>query len=264
MKQEILSYLPGDIPWQVHWFDAIESTNDTAKAMAQQGAPHGTVLAAGAQTKGRGRMGRSFSSPADQGVYLSVILRPNAPVQNLLHLTCAAAVAMCDAVETTCGHRPGIKWINDLILQNKKLGGILTELSVDPKTGTVRHAIIGVGINCSQQQEDFPPDIQNTAVSLETAIGKPVSRACLAAAMIRAFMKMDANLLTNQLSVMSAYRKNCITLGRDILLLRGDDTCHATALDIGNDGALLVRFPDDTIQRIQSGEARVRGISGYI
>jgi len=264
MKQEILSYLPGDFLWQVHWFNTIESTNDTAKTMAQQGAPHGTVLVAGAQTKGRGRMGRSFSSPADKGVYLSVILRPNVPAQELLHLTCAAAVAMCDAVEETSGHRPGIKWINDLILHNKKLGGILTELSVDSKTGLVRYAVVGVGINCLQQQEDFPPDIQDTAISLKMATGKPVSRPHLAAAMIRAFMKMDAGLLAEQQSVMDSYRNNCITLGREVILMRGDDTVHATALDVENSGALLVQYSDGTTARVQSGEARVRGIFGYI
>lgn len=264
MKQEILSYLPGDFPWQVHWFSTIDSTNTRAKVMAQQGAPHGTVLVAGMQTSGRGRMGRSFSSPANHGVYLSVILRPEVPAKKLLHLTCAAAVAMCDAVEAVSGQRPGIKWINDLILQDKKLGGILTELSVDPKTGLVRYAVIGVGINCSQQQEDFPVDIHNTAISLKMATGETVFHARLAAAMIQAFREMDAKLLTQQPSVMDAYRKNCITLGREIVLWQGHESLHATALDVENDGALLVRYPDGTMARVQSGEARVRGVSGYI
>ncbi len=264
MKQEILTYLPGDFPWQVHWFDTIDSTNTRAKAMAQQGAPHGTVLVAGMQTNGRGRMGRSFASPADQGVYLSVILRPEVPAQELLHLTCAAAVAMCDAVKNACGLQPGIKWINDLIVQDKKLGGILTELSVDPKTGLVRYAVIGVGINCLQQRHDFPADILDTAISLEMATDKPVSRARLAAAMIQAFQEMDASLLTDQQSIMDSYRNNCITLGKDIILFRGDESQHATALDIENDGALLVQYPDGTLNRVQSGEARVRGICGYL
>ncbi len=264
MKQEILSYLPGDFPWQVHWFETIDSTNTRAKDMAQQGAPHGTVLVAGMQTNGRGRMGRSFSSPAGQGVYLSVILRPDVPAEKLLHLTCAAAVAMCDAVEAASGQRPGVKWINDLILQDKKLGGILTELSADSKTGLVHYAVIGVGINCLQQQEDFPEDIRNTATSLKMATKKTVSRARLAAAMMQAFWEMDTNLLTQQPSIMDAYRKNCITLGREIILMRGNESCQATALDVENDGALSVQYPDGTTQRVQSGEARVRGISGYI
>lgn len=264
MNKKILSYLPGDFPWQVHWFDTIDSTNDRAKAMAQNGAPHGTVLVAGAQTSGRGRMGRSFSSPADKGVYLSVILRPDVPAEQLMHLTCAAGVAVCDAVENVAGYRPGIKWINDLIAGDKKLGGILTELSVDPRSGLVRYAIIGVGINCSQRREDFPAEIRDTAVSLETVTGEPVSRSLLAASMIRAFQQMDSQFLTKQRAIMDAYRKDCITLGREVLLLRGDRQDHATALDIENDGALLVRLSDGTIESVHSGEARVRGISGYL
>lgn len=264
MKQNILSYLPGDFPWQVHWFDTVDSTNTCAKAMAQNGAPHGTVLVAGAQTKGRGRMGRSFSSPADKGIYLSVILRPQVPAQGLMHLTCAVAVAVCDAVEAVCGYRPGIKWINDLIAQGKKLGGILTELSVDPDSGLVRYGIIGIGINCCQTQEDFPADIRDIAISLQTAINKPVCRYQLAAAMIRSLNQMDAQLLTKQASIMDAYRKDCITLGREVMLLRDETQCHATAVDIESDGALLVKLPDGTQERICSGEARVRGISGYI
>lgn len=264
MKQKILSYLPGDFPWQVHWFDTIDSTNTYAKTMAQNGAPHGTVLVAGAQTKGRGRMGRSFSSPADKGIYLSVILRPDVPAQKLMHLTCAVAVAVCDAVEAVCGYRPGIKWINDLIAHNKKLGGILTELSVDPGSGLTRYAVVGIGINCCQIQEDFPEDIRDTAISLQTVTGKPVCRYQLVAAMIRSLKEMDSQLLAEQTAIMDAYRKDCITLGREVMLLRDETQCHAIAVDIESDGALLVKPPDGTQKRICSGEARVRGISGYI
>lgn len=264
MKQNILSYLPGDFPWQVHWFNTVDSTNNLAKTMAQNGAPHGTVLVAGAQTKGRGRMGRSFSSPADKGIYLSVILRPEVPAQKLMHLTCAAAVAICNAVDNISGYRPGIKWINDLIAQNKKLGGILTELSVDPSSGLTRYAIVGIGINCSQSKEDFPADIQDTAISLQTATGKSVCRYRLAASLIQSLKEMDAQLLTKQAVIMSAYRKDCITLGREVMLMHNETQSQATALDIENDGALLVKFPDGTQERIHSGEARVRGISGYI
>ena len=264
MKQTILSYLPGDFPWQVHWFSTIDSTNNQAKLLAKQGAPHGTVLIAGMQTKGRGRMGRSFSSPADHGIYLSVILRPNVPAQKLLHLTCATAVAMSDAVKNVCGHRPQVKWINDLIMKNKKLGGILTELSFDAKTGLVDYAVIGVGINCTQQPDDFPEELRNIAISLQTATGTPVSREQLAAAMILEFQKMDADLFAQRNAIMDRYRKDCITLNREVTIVRDNDQRIATALDIEDDGALKVRYQDGTVSRIQSGEAQVRGIAGYI
>ncbi|MBQ6840459.1 MAG: biotin--[Oscillospiraceae bacterium] len=135
MKQKILQKIPTECPWRdtLYWYDTIDSTNTQAKLLAQQGAPHGTVLIAGEQTGGRGRLGRTFESCAGMGVYLSVILRPNCAAEALMHLTCAAGAAMCEAVENVSGIRPGIKWINDLVVKKKKLGGILTELSVNPK-----------------------------------------------------------------------------------------------------------------------------------
>ena len=146
MKQKILSQITTECPWRdtLYWYDAIDSTNTQAKNMAKQGAPHGTVVIAGSQSAGRGRMGRSFTSPPDAGLYLSVVLRPNCPAEALMHLTCAAAVAGCDAVEAVCGIRPDIKWTNDLVFGSKKLGGILTELSINSATGLVDFAIIGI------------------------------------------------------------------------------------------------------------------------
>ena len=139
MKEHILSYLPKGHPWaeHVHYYPITDSTNIRAKELAIQGAPNGTVCIAGSQSGGKGRMGRSFHSPEGSGLYFSLILRPNCKPQELMHLTCAVAVAACDAVETLCGSRPQVKWINDLVAGNKKLGGILTELSVDPKTGLI-------------------------------------------------------------------------------------------------------------------------------
>ena len=127
MKEQILQKIPTECPWRdtLYWYDTIDSTNNRAKELAREGAPHGTVVTSGCQTAGRGRMGRSFHSPEGLGIYLSVILRPNCPPDQLMHLTSCAAVAMCDAVQKVSGLRPGIKWVNDLILNKKKLGGIL-------------------------------------------------------------------------------------------------------------------------------------------
>ena len=262
MKNTILSHLPGDFPWQVHWFETIDSTNTKAKAMAQQGAPHGTVLVAGHQTGGRGRMGRSFSSPAGVGLYLSVILRPGCAATELMHLTCAAGVAACDAVEQSCAVRPGIKWINDLILQNRKLGGILTEMSVDAKTGQVDFAVIGIGINCLQSPEDFPPELRDIAISLKTA-GYTPNIANLAALLIDSLYKMSLRLCDPE-EILTAYRQGCITLGREIVVLRGEETQYGTALDVDPQGALIVRLQDGTVKAVNSGEVSVRGMYGYI
>lgn len=264
MKEQILSLLPADLSWQVHWFDTVDSTNNLAKQMAQQGAPHGTVLIADRQTNGRGRMGRSFSSLGGKGIYLSVILRPQCTAQELMHLTCAVAEAMCSAVENAAGIRPGIKWINDLIAGGKKLGGILTELSVDPESGLVNHAVIGIGINCSHTQEDFPCEIRDIAISLDTATGKQTPRERLAAEMILSLQKMDLQLLSHRDAIMAAYRKDCITMGREVTLLGMEEQRIGTAIDIDRDGALLVRFSDGTVKTVCSGEVSVRGLLGYV
>lgn len=266
MKQEIISSLCAECPWgdTLHWFDTIDSTNTRAKSMAAEGAPQGTVLVAGHQTAGRGRMGRSFSSPDGMGVYMSVILRPNCSAEKLMHLTCAVAVAMCDAVEAVSGLRPGIKWINDLVVGKKKLGGILTELSVIPGTNRVAYAIIGIGINCLQKPQDFPPELQEMAISLSEAAGKDISPAALAAAMVQALWNMEQHLLTDSRAILAIYEKDCITLGKAILVVRGDDSRHGAALSLTSDGGLLVRYEDGTTEVVQSGEVSIRGMYGYL
>lgn len=264
MKEKILSILPAECPWRdtLHWFKSIDSTNNEAKKMAQNGAPHGTVLIAGHQSQGRGRMGRSFDSAQGMGIYLSVILRPQCTAQELMHLTCAVGSAMCDAVEQAVGFRPGIKWINDLVAGGKKLGGILTELSVDPKNELVQYAVVGIGINCSQTPEDFPPEIRDIAVSAQTHAGHAVEKEWLAAAMICALQKMDRLLFSHDF--MEAYRKDCITLGQPVVVLRAGEKRYGTALDVDAQGGLVVRFDDGSVQTVNSGEVSVRGMYGYI
>ena len=260
MKQDILRHL-SDHPWRddLLWFDTIDSTNTQAKLLAAQGAPQGTVLIADHQTGGRGRLGRQFLSPAGTGIYMSVILRPNCPPAQLMHLTCAAAVAMCDAVEKAAGFRPGIKWTNDLVYQDRKLAGILTELGLSPD-GTVAWAVIGVGINCLQTEADFDPAIRSFAGSV--SMFAPCDRARLAAAMVEAFAAMD---LSQKAAIMSRYRADCITLGREISLVRADDQPrHGRAVDIDEDGALVVEFAPGIRETVNSGEVSIRGLYGYV
>ena len=266
MKQKILSYLPGDHPWQnqIYWFDSIDSTNNRAKEIAAKGAPHGTVLIAGHQTAGRGRLGRTFQSPVGMGVYLSVILRPNCPPEQIMHLTCAAAVAMCDAVAMAVHVRPGIKWTNDLVLGKRKIAGILTELSVNSKTNLVDYAVVGIGINCCQDISDFAPEIQSFAGSLSMVTGKEIDRSRLAAAMIQSLHKMWDSLFLPRSVVMNQYRADCVTVDKDVSLLRGDEVRHGHAIGINDQGALIVRFPDCTTEAVNSGEVSIRGMYGYV
>lgn len=266
MKNEILSLLGAECPWRdtLHWYPSIDSTNNQAKLLARQGAPHGTVLIADRQTGGRGRMGRTFQSPAGMGVYLSVILRPQCPPAELMHLTCAAATAMCRAVADVAGFRPQIKWINDLVWNKKKLGGILTELSVDSKTGLTDYAIVGIGINCRQSEQDFSPELRSMAASLSMAAGKDISPARLAAAMILHLIQMDTVLMTQKAQIMSFYRKNCITLGENVAVHQADRIRFGKAVDLDDNGSLLVEFSDGNMEFVSSGEVSVRGMYGYL
>ena len=263
MKTKIQKYMPTECPWRdtLYWFDRIDSTNIKAKGLAQAGAPEGTLVIAGSQSAGKGRMGRSFSSPEGLGLYFSLILRPNCKPEQLMHLTCAVAVAACDAVETATGIRPGIKWINDLVLDNKKLGGILTELGINPVSGLVDYAIVGIGINCLQTISDFPLELQPIATSLKMA-GKPVSPSFMAAMLATALWKLD--LLGDKVRLMGRYKANCITLGKEILLHRADEIRPGKAIDLDENGCLIVEFPNETLETIDSGEASVRGICGYV
>ncbi len=260
MKSQIIASIPTECPWRdtLYWYPTTDSTNTQMKKLAQAGAPHGTVVIAGHQSQGRGRMGRFFHSPQDRGIYMSVLLRPACPPAQLMHLTCAVGVSMCDAIESVSGFRPQIKWINDLVAKGKKLGGILTELSISPKTSLVDYAIVGIGINCFQKSEDFPAELQNIAISLQSATEKPPSLPRLAGAMVSALWEMDKNLLSQKKALMDRYRKDCETLGKEVVLLRNEQKCYGTALDIDNDGQLLVRFQNGQAQWVNSGEVSCR------
>ena len=266
MKNKILSHLSTECPWRdtLYWYDTIDSTNTEAKRLAKAGAPTGTVLIAGNQTAGRGRLGRSFSSPDGQGVYLSVILRPNCNASHLMHLTCAAAVAGCNAVTNAAGFSPNIKWTNDLVWRKKKLGGILTELSFDNATGLVEYAIIGIGVNCKQKQEDFPPELQDIATSVYQITGHDFSPEVLAASLTEALYEISQKLLTDKKQIMQQYRSLCMTLGQNISIVRADAVQHATALELDDDGGLIVQLSDGTITTVSSGEVSVRGMYGYL
>lgn len=263
MKNEILSQMTTECPWRdtLLWYERLDSTNTRAKELAKEGAVHGTVLVAGYQTGGRGRMGRSFLSPTG-GVYLSVILRPDCSPERLMHLTCATAVAGCKAVERVCGVCPDIKWTNDLVYGKKKLGGILTELGLD-SAGNVDYAVIGIGINC-EKSEDFPPELQETVTSVREISGKTCTAAKLTAELVEALWEMDKTLLNGKQELMDTYRQRCITLGKEIKVIQGDSVMYGTALDLDGDGGLLVRFTDGSEKTVASGEVSVRGMYGYL
>ena len=262
MLSEITKHLKGH-PWveKIQYFDTLDSTNTHAKHLATQGAPEGTVIIAGQQSGGRGRLGRSFSSPAGMGIYLSVILRPDCKPEELMHLTCAAGVAAGNAISSITGICPGIKWTNDLVLDKRKLGGILTELSVDHISGKADWVVVGIGINCCQKREDFPPEIRDMACSLEM---EPQDTAALCAALIAELEQLAGSLLSRKTEIMAAFAQRCVTIGSKISILRGDEVRHGTAVGVDADGGLQVLYPDGTKATVTSGEVSIRGMYGYL
>ena len=264
MQDAILNALSPDYPWadRFHYFNTVDSTNNYLKRQALLGAPHGTIAVADCQTGGKGRLGRSFQSPGGVGIYLSMLLRPDCPQEQLMHLTCAVGTAMCDALEEAAGVRPGIKWTNDLVCEKRKLSGILVELLNDTRGKLC--VIIGIGVNCCQQLTDFPEELRDRAGSLAMVTGRRIDRPKVAAAMMEALANMDRNLLTGKEAMLEQYRRDCVTLGQKISVVRGDEIRHGTALDIGDDGDLIVRFDDGHTEAVSSGEVSIRGMYGYV
>ena len=208
-------------------------------------------------------MGRSFYSPEATGIYLSVILRPDCTPQALMHLTCATAVAICDALENACGVRPRIKWTNDLVYGSKKLGGILTELGFE-HDDTVSYAVVGIGINCSPPVSGFPEEIREIATTLQEAADKPVDAAAVTAAMITALHQMAGNLLAEKETIMEKYRADCLTIGREVVIHKDGCTLLGTAAAIDDGGGLIVTLADGSQMTVNTGEVSVRGLYSYI
>lgn len=261
MEQEIRSLLrpTAVVGRELLYFEEIGSTNTYAKQLAREGAPEGTVVMAGCQTAGRGRMERTFQSPRDKGIYMTVILRPSLPAERLLPVTALTGVALCEAVERICGVRPGLKWPNDPVLGGRKLSGILTEMS----GGAL---VLGIGVNVLQSPGDFSPEVAEMATSLAAELGHPVSRGALAAELLEALDRMYQALLAGDLAAyLAAYRQDCVNLGRQVQLLFPDGR-RETAAAVGIDGefGLIVRTDDGTERTVRSGEVSVRGLYGYL
>ncbi len=262
--EEIGSHL-AEHPWQDRLvvLERVDSTNQFAKQLAASGAPQGTAVLAEGQEKGRGRRGRSFTSPEGMGIYLSVIFRPMDRPERLLHFTASAAQAVAQAVEEITGLSIGVKWVNDLVCGERKLAGILTELSVELESGLADYVVLGVGINCYQRQEDFPPELMELATSIYAQTGHCPDRNALTAAILRHLHRLSETLLTEKAQWMAGYEARCLTLGKQVRVLSAAGDRQALALGLDENGALQVEYTDGTRAWINSGEVSVRGLYGY-
>lgn len=243
----------GEYPAPVYVYDTLESSNRTAKLLALDGAVHGTLVLTAHQTAGRGRLGRSFESPAGKGVYLSVVLRPDLHTASAQTLTIAAAVAVCRAVEKLCGIRLGIKWVNDLYYQGKKVCGILTEGCPDLETGHLDWLVVGIGLNLTTTAEDFPPELAAKAGSLYPGGPAPVSRAALAGAIGRELLALCPGF-----ACLDEYRARCFVPGHWVTVCTGTETYAAQALSIDDIGRLVVQRESGRTEALRCGEVTIR------
>ena len=264
-QQELTALLGGKtkiIGNNVLWLEETDSTNLVCRRMAAEGAGEGLAVLARRQSAGRGRRGRSFQSTQDLGLYLSVLLRPTQDMETLSNMTAWVAVAVCEGVERACGVRPEIKWINDIILNGKKLGGILTELGLEE--GKIDHLVVGIGVNVRHSREDFAPELQDMATSLALEVEKIPSMPELAAHIIGALDEMYAGFPHNKGEYLEQYRAGCITTGKSVQLITPAAREEGESLYIDDDFRLVVRMADGSERTVNAGEVSVRGMYGYL
>ncbi len=237
-------------------YDTLPSTNLTAKEDARAGAPHGHVVVADAQTAGRGRFGREFSSPAGSGLYLTVVLRLPLPPSQISLVTPAAAVAAARAAETLGAPPPAVKWVNDLLRDGRKVCGILAEGGM--AGGRMDWCVLGIGVNVTA----FPPELAGRAAAL---FPDGADRARLAAEILNELEPLT-DALPDTAGFFGEYRRRCALLGRKVAVFApggletGEILAEGVAEDIDGGFRLLVRLPDGGLRAFSSGEVSVRGL----
>ena len=234
----------------------IGSTNDYLREKAAQGKGEGYAVVAGAQTRGKGRTGRSFYSPADTGIYLSLLLRPKdcGPAQ-AVKFTTMAAVAACEAIEKVSHRSPQIKWVNDIYIDGKKVSGILTEASVSLENGSLEYVLLGIGINVYPPEKGFPQELRETAGSVFQE-RKSDGKNQLTAGFLNRLMEIYTKEETGEYA--EEYRKRSMVLGKRIQILTPEGEKGARALEIDKDCRLLVEYEDGNIELLRAGEIRIR------
>ncbi len=234
-------------------FHETTSTNDVVDKLARDGVSEGAVVFAESQTKGRGRLGRQWISPAGQGLWFSVLLRPELRPQDATQLTVAAAVAHIRAIKSETGLEPEIKWPNDILISGKKVAGILTELSGE--LDRIRYVIAGVGVDVNLAASDFPTDLRKTATSLRIEAGRAIGRPELAAALLRALDETYAELTAGRFAaVADEWEANCSTIGRAVVIRTGERRIQGQAESLDEHGSLLLRTEHGHLERVTGGD----------
>lgn len=241
---------------QIKCFEELDSTNRYLKELAAEGAPEGTVIIANRQSAGRGRLGRSFFSPGEKGIYMSILLRPDIPLERAVLITSMAAVAVAKAIERVSGLEAKIKWVNDIFLNGKKVCGILTEAGINAEKGTLDYAVLGIGVNVGTME--FPEELKDIATSVSNECGVLVSKEALKDEILVELDQWYPTLSDG--SFLEESKKRSLLLGKEILVL--DETapggCYpAKAVDINELGNLIIERNGEMVV-LNSGEVSIR------
>jgi BirA family transcriptional regulator, biotin operon repressor / biotin---[acetyl-CoA-carboxylase] ligase len=249
---------PGTIGWRVHYFEELESTQETAGAMAASGAHHGEVVIAERQSAGRGRLGRRWHSPPGVNFYGTFILRPDLPVAQAAILSLTAGVAVAEAMESVAPGVVALKWPNDVWLGGRKAGGIIAEAITDSRQ-RLACVLLGIGINLNLAQEQIPEDLRDKATSVLVATGKTCDRANLAAEL---FSRLDTRYMETLgggfAVVRPLWERYSALTGRRVTVVEGQSRLEGTVLGIAPDGALLLESNGRTV-RVLTGDVSIEG-----
>jgi len=243
-------------------FDSINSTNIKAKELAELGEGEGSIVISEEQTTGRGRLGRNWASPKNTGIWMSIILRPELLPNKASIITQLGAAAVTKAM-LSLGVTPYIKWPNDLLVNGKKICGILTEMSCE--LNQINYIIMGIGINVNQNLCDFPSELTDIATSLKIEEGKVFSRKTLTALILNEFEVLYKEFVKNDniKPSLDICRENSILLGRDIKIINRGQLVSVRALDIDDNGELIVEYEDGKVDKLISGEVSMHGLNKF-
>lgn len=242
-------------------FPVLDSTNEYGKRLAKTDCVHGTLVVAESQSSGKGRRGRIWESPAGENIFMSLLLEPNLQMENIAGLTLVMALAVADAIFELTGYKVLIKWPNDIVLNGKKICGILTELILKDNGYAV---IVGIGINVNTDQ--FPEEIIEVAGSIKSETGREISRAQLIASVLKYFEKYyEQYHKTQDFSLLKeSYQRNLANLNKEVQVLDPKGPYKGIAKGINDTGALIVLREDGKECAVDSGEVSVRGLFGYV
>jgi BirA family biotin operon repressor/biotin-[acetyl-CoA-carboxylase] ligase len=245
-------------------YETIDSTNSRAKRLALDGAQEGTIVIADTQSAGRGRMDRKWISPAKKGLWMSIILRPPISPERAPELTVLAALATVRALEDYAELKADIKWPNDIVVNGRKICGILAEIQAEPDC--VHSVVMGIGINVNMQRDDFPAQLQDFATSALIEKGKALSRRGLLLILLENLESVYYEYLKSDglEPFLGYYKSRSATLCRNVNVIERESSFEGYAIDIDKDGALMVRKSDGSIRKVLSADVSVRGEKGYV